>query len=414
MAGKPLAALAAALVLGVTVPGTAAAQEEERCERISAPSYIVVEPATGDVVCRRNADQRRAIASTTKLMTALVTLERADLDDVMTAIDYPANPVESLAGLVAGERLTVRDLLRALLVTSANDAAATLAVRVSGSRAAFVRAMNVRARELALTDTRFANPVGLDDPDNYSSATDLVKLTLILRRFAFFRETTDQTRTTLRSGSRTRTFTNRNVLVRTTPFVNGVKTGRTLRAGYVLVGSGTRDGVTVISAVLGGQSEGARQSDTLALLREGLSRYRIRTGVRKGDVLARAGLSDRDEIVDLVASRTIRRTALRNEQFEVRVLEAPDELDGPLPQGARVGTLSVRMRGKEIERVALVTATVVDAATVGQRLTTFLSRGSTLLLLGAFAACSLYLVLLRRRAMRRRERTTDEAEATVA
>jgi serine-type D-Ala-D-Ala carboxypeptidase (penicillin-binding protein 5/6) len=409
LAATVLAALAAVLALAVT---PAAAQDARTgCPRISAPSYIVVEPATGDVVCQRAATQRRAIASTTKLMTALLTLERASLDDVMTAVAYPANPVESLGGFRGGERLTVRDLLRALLLASANDAAATLATRVAGSRRAFVRAMNDRARELGLRDTRFANPVGLDDPQNFSSATDLVKLTLILRRNAFFREVTNQRSTTTRSGDRPRTFQNRNLLVRSVPFVNGVKTGRTLRAGWVLVGSGSRDGVTLISAVLGAASEGARQADTLALLRTGLERYRVRTALREGQVLARAGLTDRDEEVDLVASRTIRRTARRDERFTVRVLEAPRELDGPLPQGARVGTAEVRFRGRAVERVALVTAEAVDAATVGQKLTSFLSRSTTLLLLAGFALCSLYLVLLRRRAIRRR---VDGREASVA
>lgn len=403
------------------LPGVAAAallcapsaHAQQGCPRTSAEATILVEPATGDVVCQRNATQRRAIASTTKLMTALVTLERASLDDVMTAVDYPASPIESVGGFRAGERLTVRDLLRALLVASANDAAATLAQRVAGSRPAFVRLMNRRAREIGLRNTRFANPIGLDDPRNFSSAEDLVKLTLILRRFAFFRETTNLARVTIRSGARPRTFANRNLLIRSVPFVNGVKTGRTQRAGWVLVGSGTRDGVTVLAAALGDVSEAGRQATTLALLRHGLERYRLRTVLRRGRVLARARLEHRDETVDLVAQRTVRRIARRDERVTVRVTRAPDQLDGPLAQGTRVGTISVRMRGREIERVALVTADAVDAATTMQRLATFLGRGTTLALLGGFALCSLLLVVLRRRATRRR-RTRDDAEVSVA
>ncbi|HYF26151.1 MAG TPA: serine hydrolase, partial [Baekduia sp.] len=220
-----MAAVAVLLVAALlaAAPGPARAQERPR---LKAPSAILVEPATGDIVLAKRADDRRAIASTTKLMTALVTLERASLDDVMTAVDYPAAAVESQLGLRAGERLTVRDLLRGLLLESANDAAATLAARVAGSRKAFVALMNRRARALRLRDTRFANPIGLDQEGNFSSATDLVKLTLILRRFAFFRETVDQPRATLRSGARVRTIANRNTLVREVPEVSGVKTGR--------------------------------------------------------------------------------------------------------------------------------------------------------------------------------------------
>jgi D-alanyl-D-alanine carboxypeptidase (penicillin-binding protein 5/6) len=338
-------------------------------------------------------------------MTALVTLERASLDDVMVAVRYDANPVESVAGFRAGERLTVRDLLRALLLASANDAAQTLAVRVAGSRAAFVRLMNERARQLGLRETHYANPIGLDDPENHSSASDLVKLTLILRKRAFFRATTDMPRAVLRSGARTRVIANRNRLVARVPMVNGVKTGYTQQAGYVLVGSATRSGVTVLSAVLGTGSDGQRDEETLALLRHGLSQYRVATPVSEGRALARAPLAHRpDQSVALVAARTVRRTARRGERLRLEVSGTPEELDGPLRQGTRVGTVVVVQRGRAVARVPLVTAREVDAATFAERLEEWLSRSSTLVLLAAFAACSLYLVLLRRRAVRRRER----------
>lgn len=398
----PPRVLAALLGVLVALVAAAPAAAQDR-PRLRSPSAILVEPATGDIVVERNASQRRPIASATKLMTALLTLERASLDDVMTAVRYNALPVESQLGLRAGERLTVRDLLRGLLLESANDAAATLAVRVAGSRERFVRLMNSRARDLGLDDTRYRDPIGLDDR-GYSTATDLVKLTLILRRFAFFREVVDQRQATLRSGARRRTIANRNALVREVPFVTGVKTGRTQSAGFVLVGSAQRRGVTVISAVLGAPSEAVRNADTLALLRFGTARYRVKTAVREGQVLARADLEARDEQVDLVASRTVRRTARRDERVVARVVQAPTEVDGPLPAGARVGTIEVRMRGKVVERLPLVTGREVDAATFGQRFASWLTRGTTVLLLGAFAGCSLLLVVLRRRATRRRRR----------
>ncbi|QEC49937.1 D-alanyl-D-alanine carboxypeptidase [Baekduia soli] len=400
-----LRAAVTALLLAVltVVPSAASAARAPAPPAVRAPAAILVEPATGDVVFQRGAHQRRPIASTTKLMTALVTLEHASLDDVMTTVAYRAAPAESVAGFRAGEKVTVRDLLRALLVTSANDAAATLAQRVAGSRPAFVRMMNARARQLGLTDTHYDNPIGLDGPSNYSSVTDLVKLTLILRRNAFFRETTDLARVTLRSGAHPRTFPNRNMLVRTVPAVNGVKTGHTNRAGYILVGSASRDGITVVSAVLDEPSEAARDSDSLNLLRYGLDRYHLVTAVRSGQVLGHAGLAHRSEQVDLVAGTTVRRTARRGDKLVVRLSGAPTELDGPLAKGARVGTVLVVQRGRTVARIPLVTARPVDAATFLDRLRDWLDRPVTLLLLGAFALCSLYLVLLRRRAVRRRQ-----------
>jgi D-alanyl-D-alanine carboxypeptidase (penicillin-binding protein 5/6) len=369
---------------------------------IGAPEAILVEPQTQDIVYARRANVRRPIASTTKLMTALLTLERARLTDVFTAAPYSPSAAESLMGLRTGERLTVADLLRGLLVVSANDAASTLAIDVAGSKRHFVALMNRRARQLGLRDTHYANPVGLDEPGNYSSAADLVKLTLVLRQHAFFRVTTDLGTVTLHSGSRVRHLVNRNDLVRTVPYVNGVKTGHTTNAGYILVGSATRGGVTLISAVLGDPSEAARDADTLKLLRYGLSRYHRTTPVRKGSVYAAAALKYRDEKVDLVAARSVTRVARRGERLVMRVTGAPSEIEGPLDAGTRVGTILVRQRGRVVDRVALVTARAVSAPTLGQRLGDYLGRGSTRAVLGVLALCSLYLALVRRRLTRRR------------
>jgi serine-type D-Ala-D-Ala carboxypeptidase (penicillin-binding protein 5/6) len=398
-------AVLVALAVIALAPAPAAAEPSVR-----APAGILVEPATGDVVWARNARDRRSIASTTKLMTALVTLERMRLGARVTATRYRALPVESVIGLRAGERLSIADLLRGLLLASANDAAATLAVRVGGSRAGFVRLMNRRAEQLGLDDTHYANPVGLDQEGNFSSAEDLVKLTLILRRNAFFREVTNLPRATLRTGSRPRSIVNRNVLVRNVDAVDGVKTGRTVRAGYVLVGSARRAGVTVISAVLGDPSEAARDADSLELLRYGLGRYRRVTAVRKGERFAAAALRFRDERVGLVATRTVRRTTRRDQRVTTRVLGAPAELDGPLPKGARVGTIEVRWRGKPVDRVALVTARAIEQASLLQRLDGFIGRTLLVVAVAVLALGSLQLVLLRRRRLQRRRRPTGGTE----
>ena len=277
-----LAALSLLLALALARPAIAPAAPPS----IRAPAAILVEPTTGDVVFQREARRERPIASTTKLMTALVTLEREKLSKVLTTVPYHALPVESVIGLRGGERMTVADLLRGLLLASANDAAATLAARVGGSNRAFVAMMNRRAHELGLTHTHYANAIGLDALGNYSSAEDLVKLTLILRRNAFFRAVTNLPRATLRTGSHPRTILNRNLLVRAVPEVNGVKTGHTSTAGYILVGSASKNGITVISVVLDEPSEAARDQDSLALIRYGLSRYHRATPVRKGEAFA--------------------------------------------------------------------------------------------------------------------------------
>ncbi len=255
------------LALLLSAPSALAQRPSDAPRLQGAKAAIVMEATTGDVLLAQDAYQRRHIASTTKLMRVLVALERDDLDDVFSAADYDPGPAESQIGLRSGERMSVRDLLRAALLPSANDAAATLAIGTVGSTPDFVREMNRRAQALGLSNTHFANPIGLDDPENYSTAKDLARLAIRLRRYEFFRRTVDLENATLRSGAMDRTVPNRNRLVGRIDAVNGVKTGYTRRAGNVLVGSATRDGVTVISVVLGAPSERARDSDSLTLLR---------------------------------------------------------------------------------------------------------------------------------------------------
>ena len=272
-----------------------------------------------------------------------------------------------------------------------------------GSTKAFVAEMNKRAAALGLRDTRFTTPVGLDDPGNYSSARDLAKLAVRLRGYEFFRRTTDLPRATLRSGSRKRTVINRNALVRNVAAVNGVKTGHTNRAGYVLVGSARRAGVTIISVVLGEPNERARDVDSLALLRYGLNSYEAVTPLPQGRTLGKIALRYRgDESVDVVAGATVRRVLRDGVRTSVAVRGLPGEVDGPLPRGTRVGTAIVRADKEVLARVPVVTARPVAEAGLGTRLGDLVSRSQTIVALIVLLVCSLPLLMLRRRAMRRR------------
>ncbi len=367
-----------------------------------AKAAIVMEASTGDVLYAKNAGQRRQIASTTKLMTVLVALQRTDLDDVFSATGYDPLPVESQIGLRPGERMSVRDLLRATLLPSANDAAAAIAVGTMGSTEAFVAEMNRGARTLGLEDTSFANPIGLDDEANHSSALDLAKLAVRLRRYEFFRRTVDLPSAVLRSGARKRTVINRNGLVRRIDAVDGVKTGHTRRAGYVLVGSATRDGVTVISVVLGEPSERARDADSLALLRYGLSRYDARTVMPEGRVLGRVALKYRDESVDVIAGETVQRVLRTGTRTRVSISGLPQEIDGPLPRGTRLGTATIRAGDDVLARVPVVTARPVAEADLSDRLDDMMGRSQTIIAIVLLLVCSLPLLLLRRRAINRR------------
>jgi D-alanyl-D-alanine carboxypeptidase (penicillin-binding protein 5/6) len=401
----PLAAFAAVLA---TAPAATAQIDDvsaARAPSVGAPSAIVIDARTGERLWARRPDDRRAIASTTKLMTAMITLQRTDPGDVFAMPPYPISAAESQLGLHTGERMTVHDLLRAMMLPSANDAAYDLAVNIGGSKSGFVRLMNQRARSLGLTETHYSTPVGLDDPGNYSSARDLVKLASLDLGNKTFARVVNLGSARLRSGSHPRTVLNRNDLVRRYSFVDGVKTGHTGQAGYVLVGAAHRGGARVVSAVLGTPSEGARDADSLALLRWGLGQFRRSTPVVARKAYARAAVRwHDDQKVDLVAARTVRLTVRRGMKVTRRV-DHPQEVEGPLAKGSRVGTIRVIYRGHVVRTVALVTASPVQGASFLQKAASGiggpLAALALLALLGATA-----LLMLRVRATRgiRRER----------
>jgi D-alanyl-D-alanine carboxypeptidase (penicillin-binding protein 5/6) len=360
---------------------------------IQAAAAIVVDAKDGHRLYARGPGERRAIASTTKLMTALLVLERARPEAVFTAPAYDAAPAESRIDLAAGERMTVADLLEALLLESANDAAVTLARGVSGSTTAFVAAMNGRARDLGLDDTSYANPIGLDEPGGYSSARDLADLAARLMRNRRFARIVDMSAAQLSSGARPRLVENRNRLIARYPFVSGVKTGHTLNAGYVLVGAaGTPRTGRVVSVVLGEPSEAARDADTLALLRWGLTRFRRLRPLQPARPVAEAGVEHRDDKAVLVPRRAVALTVRAGQRVRRRV-SAPDELEGPVSAGTRVGSVSVLVDGREVRRVALVTSSDVPGAGTVRVVVSTLGVPLTLLLLGAVLLAAALTVL---------------------
>jgi serine-type D-Ala-D-Ala carboxypeptidase (penicillin-binding protein 5/6) len=394
--------LSAALVLlaALALAGPAAAAEQPPPVP-GADAAIVVDGRDGDVMFAKKANERQSIASTTKLMTALLTLEGARPREVFTASDYVAAPVESQIGLRPGERMRVRDLLVALLLESANDAAATLAEGVSGSVDEFVADMNERAAELGLEDTSYANPIGFDDPRNYSTASDLAILTRELLRRPRFARVVDMPEAELDSGARPRTIDNRNTLVATHPFVTGVKTGHTLGAGYVLIGSARgRGGARVISVVMGEPSEDARDADTLKLLRWGITRFRRVRVLDDRRTMARADIEYYDERAELVPAHDTVLTLRAGEHVRRRI-SAPEEVEGPLEAGTRVGSVTLFVDGERVRRVALVTAADVPEAGTVRVLTSVIDVPLTVVLVLAILLGAVLVALtLRRRRVR--------------
>jgi D-alanyl-D-alanine carboxypeptidase (penicillin-binding protein 5/6) len=361
-AAAAIAASLALLCLLLSAPAPAAAQEPQ----LAARAWVLVDPEDGEVLAARRAHGSYPVASTTKLMTALVARDRLGLGETVVAPAYNAIAAESLLGLVAGERIEVRDLLYGLLLASGNDAAVALAQASAGSEPRFVRQMNRTARRLGLDDTSYANPIGLDDPKNFSSAKDLVDLTIELREDRLFRKIFDTPQATLQSGARTRTVTNRNTLVLNVPEVTGVKTGHTLGAGYVLVGSAERGDVELVSAVLGASSESARDAETMALLDYGFSLYRPQKVFERAERVAGAAVRDQGTELPLQTTRALKLTVRADEDVETE-LDVPAEVEGPIERGERLGEALVSVDGELVDRVPIAAARSIPQATLLQR-----------------------------------------------
>src|SRR5215217_3770420 len=272
-AGPQTVAAVAAVAPGVVGQGVVAGP------RVAAKAAILADESTGQVLFERNAGAGRAMASTTKVMTALLTLERLDEDRVVVIGAGPPKVGEESLRLRKGERLTIRQLLLGLLVKSANDAAVALAEAVDGSEAAFVRRMNRKAAVLRLTATHYVTPYGLDRPGHRTSARDLARLWEVAMRRVDFRALVGTRAARLPGGPLSlRRFVTTNQLLGSYRWMVGGKTGFTNRAGRCLVASASRGGRRLVAVAMGTPNAFA---DARAMFEHGFSKYvRVRLAGR--------------------------------------------------------------------------------------------------------------------------------------
>ena len=321
----------AALALALTAPATASSPQ------VTARAYLVENGTTGEVLAASHAYERVPIASITKLMTVLVTLRHASLDEVVTVSGRAAQVGESSIYLVPGDRLTVRELVEAALIQSANNAAVALAEHVGGTQARFVAMMNAEARTLRLRDTHFANPDGLDAPGHYSSAHDVTRLARIAMRNPVIRSVVRHTTLTISGGRLLSTW---NDLLTRFPGTIGVKTGHTAGAGWSEVAAARSNRVTIYATLLGGATREGRNGDLAALLAWGIARYRTVDLVSGSRVYATARAPYGRRALTLVASGTVTRIA-RVDRPLVEQVVAPSVISLPVHKGQALGEVRV-------------------------------------------------------------------------
>jgi serine-type D-Ala-D-Ala carboxypeptidase (penicillin-binding protein 5/6) len=244
---------------------------------VSAPSWILFDVSSDWLIAGREYESRRPLASTTKMMTALVAADRSDFDEMVTVSATAAEAGEAEIGLVAGEVLRMGDLVSAILIRSANDAAEAIAEHIGGSIEGFAELMNQKAAEMGLANTHFVNPHGLDAPDHYSSARDLMQIArevLANPQLAAMVRSTSIDFPPAPDGTR-RGGTSTNALLEGYEGAIGVKTGFTFQASLVLAAAAERDGRLLMAVVMGSEGIGAHFADAAALLDYGFAEAAI-------------------------------------------------------------------------------------------------------------------------------------------
>ena len=358
-----LAALVTALLL---LPGIAQADElpmkAEAPITLTSPSAILCEASTGQVIFEKNADERRPVASVNKVMTILLTLEAVDegrvsLEDQVTVSPRAASMGGSQAFLDAGERYKLSELLKTVIVASANDSAVALAEHLAGTEESFVRLMNTRAEELGLTNTHYANCTGLPAQEHYTTARDVAKLSAQLDLHPiYYRYSTIWMDEIKHRGGRVTSLTNTNRLIRFYPGCDGYKTGSTNEARYCVSATAKKEGMRLIAVVLGTPAGQTRFDEARAILEYGFANVQLVTPIAQGqalDMTVPVRLGGRDE-VSVLSGGTCSLLERRGEKNALS-LEAAlvEKVNSPVDAGDVLGEIRVK-RGDEV--VAVVPA----------------------------------------------------------
>ena len=325
--------------------------------RIRASSAILVDAATGQVLYERNADQRREPASTTKIMTAILLIERCPLDEVITASKRAQDTGGSSLNLTAGERLTARDLLYSILLRSANDSCVAVAERVAGAESKFAELMTARAHQLGATNTQFRNSNGLHDPGHYTTARDLATLARYACTLPVFNEVTRSKYHTIARSSNSRDVVLRNhaKILWKFPGADGIKTGYTSPAGHCFVGSATRGGWRLISVVMNSPDI---VGETSALLQYGFDRFDVvrfaAAGARMSDVPVQNGESATVPGVAAGAVQCVVPKGSATSDYAVRTHYR--DLAAPIAARQDIGTVEVWDRDRLVSSTPLLAA----------------------------------------------------------
>ena len=321
---------------------------------VTAPSALLMEAASGQVLYELNADEKLPIASVTKTMTMLLIMEALDfgkikLEDKVTTSDYAASMGGSQVFLEVGEEMSVQDMLKAIAVASGNDAAVAMAEFIAGTEPAFVEMMNKRAAELGCKNTHFINCNGLNETaEHYSTARDVAIISKELLKHQRILDYTTIWMDTLRNGEFG--LSNTNKLIRFYKGANGLKTGSTSMAKYCLSATAKRDGMQLIAVVLAAPSSAERFASASKLLDYGFANYSVVNAAEKiGKFEPLPVIGGKIETVTPQADPNVSFIVKKGNQDKVDVSTVLDEpLKAPLAKGQKIGTSTLTINGEKV------------------------------------------------------------------
>lgn len=352
----------------VQAANTPQSSQAEMPVEVPAKSAILMEQSTGQVLCEMNADEQMPPASITKVMTLLLVMEavesgRLSLEDTVTCSPHASSMGGSQIWLEVGEQMTVQDLIKATAVASANDASVALAEKVAGSEDAFVAMMNERAEQLGMTGTHFVNCTGLDAPGHLTTARDIATMSRILIQHPMIREYSSIWMDSLRGGETQ--LVNTNKLVRFYDGATGLKTGTTDGAGSCLAATATRNGLSLVAVSLGSATSDERFQSARTMLDYGFANYGMATPPPLDDQLTPVKVTGGSE-------ETVEAVGMPPEGFVVKkgdeakleqILELAPQVEAPVEKGQTIGTVVVKLEGKEIGRYPIEAASDVPEMT---------------------------------------------------
>ena len=326
-----------------------------RAGAISAECAILIDGETGRVLYEKQAEEKSLIASTTKIMTALVICEQTNVLDRVKIPKEAVGIEGSSMYLKEGEVLTVQELLYGLMLQSGNDAAVALAIYCGGTVEGFTELMNDKAHRLGMTQSHFANPNGLDSPGNYSTARDMAILTAYAMQNPIFAQTVSTKTITIGE----RCLRNHNKLLWQLEGANGVKTGYTKAAGRILISSVTRMGRQLIAVTFNAPDD---WQDHKTLIEDGFSRFTVQQLVRQGQTLGQLELAGGQETsVDLIAAEDFSYSLAQGERVTISLPEAGFAY-APVAEGQEAGFAHILVDGTAVAKVPLVYGATIERA----------------------------------------------------